>query len=134
MALPQPEVLCERTQFGWSVVGDNLDITFNREQPPDEGKKATRDYFSLSAVTVPPGGWKIHAVAIYTGYPSQPEGWLKVRRARLNVVAKKADLPAPGEDPRRGREVEVTVRAIKKDVYEVRASDLSLTLKPGACK
>src|SRR5262249_25586570 len=31
----------------------------------------------------------------------------------------------------RGREVEVAVREVQKNVYEVRASDLRLTLKPG---
>jgi hypothetical protein len=105
-------------------------FTFNSELAPHEGKKARPDTYGLSSVTVPAGGWKVDAVAIYTN-PSQPADWRKVGRARLNVIAKKADLPGGADDPRKGREVEVTVREAQKGVYEVRAADLKLTLEPG---
>jgi hypothetical protein len=130
MAQPQPEVLCERTQFSPSSSG-GLWIISNHEPAPAEGKKPPSPTYGLSSVTVPPAGWKIHAVAIYTYRPNRPEGWLKVRRARLNVLAKKADLPGAGEGPRNGREVEVTVRQSQEGVYEVRASNLRLNLEPG---
>jgi serine protease AprX len=126
------EVLCERIEFGESpFFPGSLAITLNREVTPDEGKdaKAERNY-SLSSVTVPAGGWKVDAIAIYTS-PSQPADWRKVGRARLNVIAKKEDLPGMADDPRKGREVEVTVREVQEGVYEMRAADLKLTLEPG---
>ena len=96
-------------------------ITINREVTPDDGKKAQPESkYSLSSVTVPAGGWTVDAVAIYTS-PSQPVEWLKVTRARFNVIVKKGDLPGEADDPRKGREVEVTVREAQKGVYEVRA-------------
>jgi Subtilase family len=123
-ALPQREVLCERIP--------SAGITINGEETAgNEGKRrASGNYYSLSSVTVPQGGWKIDAVAIYTT-ASLPKEWLKLRRARLNVFPRKADWPAANEDPRQGREVEVSVREIRKGVYEVRAADLKLTLDPG---
>jgi hypothetical protein len=80
-------------------------------------------------VTVPAGGWKVDAIAIYTS-PSQPADWRKVGRARLNVIAKKG-ICRRGGRTRKGREVEVTVREAQKGVYEVRAAELKLTLEPG---
>jgi hypothetical protein len=128
-ALPQPEILCQRTDFGKSTFMGSLASFFTGERPSDEGKKASRNRYGLSSVTVPLGGWKIHAIAIYTFSPSRPEGWLKVRQARLNVFPKKGDLPTAEDDPRTGRVVEVTVRESQKGSYEIRASDLDLTLK-----
>ncbi len=130
MAQSQPEVLCERTEFSYSLFMGFLAITFNRELTPDEGKKAQPDKYGLSSVTVPAGGWKVDAVAIYTS-PSQPADWRKVGRARFNVIAKKGDLPGEADEPRKGREVEVTVREAQEGVYEVRAANLKLTLEPG---
>ncbi len=126
----QPEVLCERTEFSYSLFMGFLAITFNRELTPDEGKKAQPDKYGLSSVTVPAGGWKVDAVAIYTS-PSRPADWRKVGRARFNVIAKKGDLPGEADEPRKGREVEVTVRETQDGVYEVRAANLKLTLEPG---
>jgi len=131
LAQSRPDVLCERTEFGDDVFIGGLAFTFNREVTPDDRKKAQPESrYSLSSVTVPAGGWKVDAIAIYTS-PSQPAGWRKVGRARLNVIAKKRDLPGEADDPRKGREVEVTVREAQKGVYEVRAADLKLTLEPG---
>jgi hypothetical protein len=131
MAQSQPEVLCERTEFGDSLLFGGLAITINREVTPDKGEKAQPESkYSLSSVTVPAGGWKVDAIAIYTS-PSQPAGWRKVGRARLNVIAKKGDLPGEADEPRKGREVEVTVREAQEGVYEVRAADLKLNLEPG---
>ncbi len=131
MAQSQPEVLCERTEFGYSVFSGGLAITINREVNRDDGKKAQPESkYSLSSVTVPAGGWTVDAVAIYTS-PSQPADWRKVGRARLTVIAKKGDLPGDADEPRKGREVEVTVREAQEGVYEVRATDLELPLEPG---
>ncbi|MBI1903006.1 MAG: S8 family serine peptidase [Planctomycetia bacterium] len=128
--LAQPEVLCERVQFAEEVIATgDPSIGYNCELVSEKNKSTTRGY-SLSSVTVPQAGWKVHSLAIYT-ISYQPEKWLKLRRARLNVFAKKGDLPAADADPQGGREVEVTVRRIKEGVYEVRASDLKLDLKPG---
>ena len=130
IAQSQPEVLCERSKFGDSIFGGPA-FTFNSEFAPDKEKKAQPESkYSLSSVTVPAGGWKVDVVAIYTN-PSQPADWCKVGRARLNVIAKKGDLPNVADDPGQGREVEVTVREVQKGVYEVRAADLKLTLEPG---
>jgi hypothetical protein len=131
-AQSQPEILCERTEFGDNFLfpGSPV-IAFNREVTPDDGKKAQPESkYGLSSVTVPAGGWKVDAIAIYTS-PSQPADWRKVSRARLNVIAKKGNLPDAAADPRKGREVEVTVREAQKGVYEVRAAELKLTLEPG---
>jgi serine protease AprX len=76
---------------------------------------------------------KVYAVAIYTRHARQPKEWLKVSRARLNVFQKKEAVPLKQDDPRRGQEVDVNVREVRKDVYEVRASDLRLILEPGEC-
>ena len=131
------EVLCERTQFHLGLL-QTLDVFANHEGTTDAEDKRT--IYSLSSITVPRGGWKIDAVAIYTSYASRPEGWLKLKRARLNVFSKKAEVPAAADDPRLGREVKVTVRKTDKSardgsrtlpVYEVRAYDLRLTLQPG---
>ncbi len=133
MAQSQPEVLCDRTEFGHSLIVGGPAITFNSEFIPDEGTQAQPDRYSLSSVTVPAGGWKVDAVAIYTypGQPAEPVDWRKVGRARLNVIAKKGDLPGEADEPRKGREVEVTVRETQEGMYEVRAADLKLTLEPG---
>ena len=133
MAQSQPEVLCERTEFSYSVPLGFPTITFNNELSPDEAKREVIERYSLSSVTVPAGGWEVDAVAIYTypGQPAEPADWRKVGRARLNVIAKKGNLPGEADDPRKGREVEVTVRKTQEGVYEVRAADLKLTLKPG---
>lgn len=131
LAQSQPEILCERTEFGDSVFSGGLAITINRELAPDDGKKAQPESkYGLSSVTVPAGGWKVDAIAIYTS-PGQPADWCKVGRARLNVIAKKGDLPGEADDPQKGREVEVTVREAQKGVYEVRAAELKLTLESG---
>ena len=132
MAQSQPEVLCERTEFGDNFLFPGSPaIAFNREVIPDDGKKAQPESkYGLSSVTVPAGGWKVDAIAIYTN-PGQPAEWRKVGRARLNVIAKKGDLPGEADEPRKGREVEVTVREAKKGVYEVCAAELKLTLEPG---
>lgn len=47
------------------------------------------------------------------------------------MVPKKGDLPGPDEDPRRGREVKVSVCESGKGVFAVVASDLDLRLEPG---
>lgn len=132
MAQSQLEVLCERTEFGDNFLFPGSPaIAFNRELTPDDGKKPQPESrYSLSSVTVPAGGWKVDAIAIYTS-PRQPADWRKVGRARLNVIAKKGDLPAETDDPLKGREVEVAVSERQQGVYEVRASDLKLTLEPG---
>jgi hypothetical protein len=130
MAQSRPEVLCERTEFSYCLPMGSPAITFNNEVTPDERKKARPDNYGLSSVTVPAGGWKVDAVAIYTS-PSQPAEWRKVGRARLTVIAKKGDLPGKADDPRKGWEVEVTVREAREGVYEVRAANLKLTLEPG---
>ena len=131
MAQSQPEVLCERTEFGESAIVGGPAFTINREVTPDNGKKALPESkYGLSSVTVPAGGWKVDAVAIYTN-PSQPTDWRKVGRARFNVIAKKEDLPGEAKDPLKGREVEVTVREFKEGIYEVRAADLKVILEPG---
>src|SRR5262249_8231128 len=98
-----------------------------------EKKKESSSTYGLSSVTVPPGGWKVHAVAIYTRHPRQPKEWLKVSRARFNVIQKKEAVPLKQDDPPRGQEVDVTVREVRKDVCEVRATDLRLTLESGEC-
>jgi hypothetical protein len=124
---PTPEVLCERTTFvraspgGRSATFRQLETTRQEEQ---------RGIYGLSAVTVPPAGWKVYAVTIFTS-PSSPQKWVKLQRARLNVVPKKGDLPGPDDDPRRGREVKVSVRESGKGVFAVVASDLNLRLEPG---
>jgi hypothetical protein len=115
MAQSQPEILCERTEFRDSILfPGSLAITINREVTPGDGKKEQPESkYGLSSVTVPAGGWKVDAIAIYTS-PSQPADWRKVGRARLNVIAKKGDLPGAADEPWKGREVEVTVREAQK--------------------
>jgi subtilase family protein len=130
MTQSQLQVLCERAEFSYSVMMGAVAIAFNSEVTPDEGKKGRPDNYGLSSVTVPAGGWKVDAVAMYTS-PSHPEEWLKVTGARFNVIAKKGDLPGEADDPRTGREVEVTVREAQEGVYKVRAANLELTLEPG---
>jgi serine protease AprX len=135
-ALPNPEVLCERTQFGQIIDGDGWPAFMNLERTSGKAKKP-RGVYGLSSVTIPPAAWQIHAVVVYTAYPGKPEGWLKLKRARLNVFPKNGDLLAAEADPRVGRDVEITVRQLpplrgpRRTIYEVRASDLRLTLTPG---
>ena len=106
-------------------------IAFNREVTPDNGKKEQPESkYSLSSVTVPAGGWKVDAIAIYT-HPGQPAEWRKVGRARLNVIAKKADLPGEADEPRKGREVEVTVRERRKACLKCAPRTSSLPLNRG---
>ena len=122
----QSEVLCERTDFGHNS-GFRVTQFNNIEHSRDEGNAKRHNTYCLSSVTVGAGGWKVDAVAIYMrGAPA----WGKTRRARLNVIAKKGDLPGDADDPRKGREVEVKVSE-EAGVYEVRAADLNLTLEPG---
>jgi serine protease AprX len=129
-AVPQPEVLCERTEFEKNSFIFTRWI-FNNCEVTSKGEKKSSGQYGLSSITVSPCGWKIHAIAIHTTNPSRPEGWLKLGRARLNVFPKKGALPAAQDDPRLGQEVEVAVREVGKGVYEVRVSDLQLTLEPG---
>ena len=64
IAQSQPEVLCERSKFGDSIIGGPA-IAINREVTPDDVKKAQPESkYSLSSVTVPAGGWKVDAIAI----------------------------------------------------------------------
>lgn len=114
VAESEPEVLRERTDFGHNVVFGGRAFIFNSELTRDREKKQGPEWYSLSSVTVPEGGWRIDAVAIYTN-PSQPADWHKVERARLNVIAKKGDLPHEAEDPRQGREGQVAVREAEDD-------------------
>lgn len=125
-----PEVLCSRNDFRTNLLFGNLAFTFNSELAPVEGKKAASGTYGLSSVTVPQGGWKVDSIAIYTD-PGEPAEWLKVGRGRLNVFAKKGDLPGKADDPRKGREVEVTVRESQEGVYELRAADLELNIQSG---
>jgi serine protease AprX len=138
-ALAHREVLCDRTQFFISgTAGNGLNAPLNIERTA--GTKNV-SYYGLSSVTVPSGGWKIDTIAIYTVYSREPKAWLKVNRARLNVFPKEGDVPTAKENPRDGREVEVTVREVEKirdgagpvSVYEVRAANLNLTLGAGEC-
>ncbi|MBM4128274.1 MAG: hypothetical protein FJ247_13220 [Nitrospira sp.] len=126
-AVPASEELCERTTFVRASPGGAL-ATFRQLETTKQEEQ--RGIYGLSAVTVPPAGWKVHAVTIFTS-PSSPEKWVKVQRARLNVVPKKGDLPGPDDDPRHGREVKVSVRESGKGVFAVVASDLDLRLEPG---
>jgi len=121
------ETLCERTRFSRRSAGRPLVTYRNEEMTSAQGQTAI---YSLSSITVPLGGWKIDAIAIYT-LPRKPEGWLQVKRARLNIFPKKGDVPGAEDDPRRGKEVPVTIREVQKTIYEVRCSDLDLVLQPG---
>lgn len=134
-ALLPLEVLCERKQF-FKREGV-FASAINGEWISNEKRQL---HYGLSSVTVPKGGWKVEAIAIYTAPPVNEKDWLKVNRARLNVFPKRGDLPDVNNDPRDGREVEVTVRERREDardtlrpmrVYEVRAVGLQLTLEPG---
>jgi serine protease AprX len=121
-AAPAAEVLCERTRFA-QVLPDKPQITArNAEREGDPGS-----VYRLSALAVPPGGWQIETVTIYTAKPRKPRGWLQVNRARLNLFRKNGELPAPADDPRDGKIVPVTVRQVG-DVFEVRAVGLKLDL------
>src|SRR5262245_21642309 len=112
-----PQVLCERSNFGDGIFGGPA-FTFNSELAPENEQKAQPESkYSLSSVTVPAGGWKVDAIAIYTN-PGQPAEWRKVGRGRLNVIAKKRNLPEAAADPRKGREVAVTVREAQNGVSE----------------
>jgi hypothetical protein len=126
-AAPAPEVLCERTTFVRTSPGDRL-ATFSQLETTQNG--APSGTYGLSAVTVPPARWDVHAVTIFTT-ATAPDKWVQLRRARLNVVSKKGDLPAADDDPRRGREVEVTVREHRPGVFAITAADLKLRLTPG---
>src|SRR5262245_5622302 len=112
-AAGEPEVLCERVRFGENGLSGSLAASANGERPAGD-KQSARDVYALSSVTVPPGGWTVQAVAIYTVSPSRPEGWLKLGRARLNVLPKMGERPGAKEDPRAGREVEVAVRKVRQ--------------------
>ena len=125
-----PKVLCERTAFSNNLLFGGFAFTFNRELIPVETKNTTPNTYALSSVTVPAGGWKVDTIAIYTN-PSEPEDWLKVSRARLNVFAKKEVLPRKIDNPRNGRDVAVSVRKSHEGVFEVRSEGLSLTIEPG---
>ena len=98
-AQSQPEVLCERTEFGYELVIGTRAFTFNREVTPDDGKKAQPEStYSLSSVTVPAGGWTVDAVAIYTS-PSQPVEWLKVTRGTIQCHCQKRGSAGRGGRP-----------------------------------
>src|SRR5438105_5020059 len=97
--VPTSEVLCERTMFVQKLPGKEL-ATFRQL----ETTKNQHGLYGLSSVTVPQLGWEVHAVTVFMTARA-PEKWIKLGNARLNVVAKKRDLPTPEEDPRRGRQV-----------------------------
>ena len=132
--MTQPEVLCERIEFGHSFLGSSVPgLDTNRELIANSGEQMQPNRYCLSSVTVPARGWKVECVSIFI-YPvqsSEPADWSKVSLARLNVFAKKCSLPDEEDDPGLGREVEISVREMQDDVYEVRAANLGLTLAPG---
>jgi hypothetical protein len=132
LALPaQPEsreVLIDRTTFiretsrkGWATFR-NLETV--------KGDQASGVY-GLSAVSVPEAGWRIDSVAIFTTC-SAPEKWVKVDHARLKVIARgKGELPTLDDDPRKGKDVHVEVRALRDGIFTIRATGLDLKLQPG---
>jgi hypothetical protein len=124
---PNDEVLCERTTLVQKLPAREW-ATFRLLETTRSGEQ--RGIYGLSSVTVPPTGWEIQAVTILTT-ASSPGKWVKLRRARLNVLPKKGDIPSPDDDPRHGREVKVSVREFSKGVFAVVAPDLNLRLKPG---
>jgi hypothetical protein len=126
-AAPAPEVLCERTTFVCTQLGNRL-ATFNQLETTRDGGPS--GMYGLSAVTVPPAGWDVHAVSIFTN-ASAPDKWVRLKRARLNVIPKTGDVPAADDDPRHGREVAVAVRDHGNGVFAVTATDLKLHLEPG---
>ena len=86
--------------------------------------------YMLAGVTVPRGGWRVGTITVFFAAPTSPREWAKVARARLNVFAAVADLPRPGDDPRAGRLVPVSVR-VRGGAWLVEASGLSLDLAAG---
>src|SRR5262245_46385350 len=128
-AAPEPaEVLCDRTSFVRQT--DRKEWATYRQLEPADRNKPTGIY-GLSALTVPPAGWRVDAVTIFTSART-PEKWLKLDRARFIVIAKgKGDVPSADDDPRKGKEVPVTVRQFRDGVFAVRAAGLNRTLAPG---
>src|SRR5688572_28541601 len=68
---PTPEVLCERTTVVPAVPGGKS-ATFRQIETDRSGGPG--GVYGLSAVTVPPAGWEVHAVTILTT-ASAPGKW-----------------------------------------------------------
>jgi len=94
-------------------------------------ERPASNFYILSGIVVPPGGWDINAMTVYFEKAKKPAGWMRLARARLNWFRKSADLPLPADDPRKGRVVDVKVKLEKEGVYAVRAEGLGLPLESG---
>ena len=108
------QVLCDRTVFATSAAKTYPSPTsfLNNEYV----ERPVSNFYILSGIVVPPGGWDINAVTVYFEKARKPAGWMRVARARLNLFRKSADLPLPVDDPRKGRVVDVKVQLEKECV------------------